>query len=43
MLYEVITEVLTAGTPIDLIDDLPLVRLGREKVPASYEPSYNFV
>jgi exopolysaccharide biosynthesis polyprenyl glycosylphosphotransferase len=31
-------EVLTAGTPIDLIDDLPLVRLGRESVPASYEP-----
>jgi len=31
-------EVLTAGTPIDLIDDLPLVRLGRELVPAYYEP-----
>jgi exopolysaccharide biosynthesis polyprenyl glycosylphosphotransferase len=31
-------EVLTAGTPIDLIDDLPLVRLGRERVPASYAP-----
>jgi len=32
-------EVLTAGTPIDLIDDLPLVRLGREKVRPSYEPA----
>ncbi|MFQ5415605.1 MAG: sugar transferase [Myxococcota bacterium] len=32
-------EVLTAGTPIDLIDDLPLVRLGREGVPAFYEPA----
>jgi exopolysaccharide biosynthesis polyprenyl glycosylphosphotransferase len=31
-------EVLTAGTPIDLIDDLPLVRLGREQVPSSYAP-----
>jgi len=31
-------EVLTAGTPIDLIDDLPLVRLGRERVPGYYEP-----
>jgi exopolysaccharide biosynthesis polyprenyl glycosylphosphotransferase len=31
-------EVLTAGTPIDLVDDLPLVRLGREQVPAFYEP-----
>jgi exopolysaccharide biosynthesis polyprenyl glycosylphosphotransferase len=31
-------EVLTAGTPIDLIDELPLVRLGREQVPASYAP-----
>jgi exopolysaccharide biosynthesis polyprenyl glycosylphosphotransferase len=31
-------EVLTAGTPIDLIDDLPLVRLGREQVAASYRP-----
>jgi len=31
-------EVLTAGTPVDLVDDLPLVRLGREQVPGSYEP-----
>jgi len=31
-------EVLTAGTPIDLVDDLPLVRLGREQVPGFYEP-----
>jgi exopolysaccharide biosynthesis polyprenyl glycosylphosphotransferase len=31
-------EVLTAGTPIDLIDDLPVVRLGREQVPATYVP-----
>ncbi len=30
-------EVLTAGTPIDLIDDLPLVRLGREGVHALYD------
>jgi lipopolysaccharide/colanic/teichoic acid biosynthesis glycosyltransferase len=31
--------VLTAGTPVDLIDDLPLVRLGRERVPRAYAPS----
>jgi exopolysaccharide biosynthesis polyprenyl glycosylphosphotransferase len=31
-------EVLTAGTPIDLIDDLPLVQLGRERVSPVYEP-----
>jgi exopolysaccharide biosynthesis polyprenyl glycosylphosphotransferase len=31
-------EVLTAGTQIDLIDDLPLVRLGRERVHPLYEP-----
>jgi exopolysaccharide biosynthesis polyprenyl glycosylphosphotransferase len=41
MVFRVVTnlfEVLTAGTPIDLIDDLPLVRLGREQVPSTYEP-----
>jgi len=32
-------EVLTAGTAIDLVDDLPLVRLGRERPPALYEPA----
>jgi exopolysaccharide biosynthesis polyprenyl glycosylphosphotransferase len=32
-------EVLTAGTPIDLVDDLPLVRLGRESVHPLYEPA----
>ncbi|MEM7410752.1 MAG: sugar transferase [Myxococcota bacterium] len=31
-------EVLTAGTQLDLIDDLPLVRLGRERVHAGYAP-----
>ena len=31
-------EVLTAGTPIDLVDDLPLVRLGRETVYPLYSP-----
>jgi exopolysaccharide biosynthesis polyprenyl glycosylphosphotransferase len=31
-------EVLTASTPIDLVDDMPLVRLGRERVHALYEP-----
>lgn len=31
-------EVLTAGTPIDLVDDLPLVRLGREQVYPLYAP-----
>jgi exopolysaccharide biosynthesis polyprenyl glycosylphosphotransferase len=32
-------EVLTAGTQIDLVDDLPLVRLGRERVHSVYEPA----
>jgi len=32
-------EVLTAGTQIDLIDDVPLVRLGRERVHPLYEPT----
>jgi exopolysaccharide biosynthesis polyprenyl glycosylphosphotransferase len=31
-------EVLTAGTQIDLVDDLPLVRLGRERVHVLYAP-----
>jgi exopolysaccharide biosynthesis polyprenyl glycosylphosphotransferase len=31
-------EVLTAGTPLDLVDDLPLVQLGRQQVHALYEP-----
>jgi exopolysaccharide biosynthesis polyprenyl glycosylphosphotransferase len=31
-------EVLTAGTEIDLVDDLPLVRLGRERVYPLYAP-----
>jgi exopolysaccharide biosynthesis polyprenyl glycosylphosphotransferase len=31
-------EVLTAGTPVDLIDDVPLVRLGRERTSPLYEP-----
>jgi len=31
-------EVLTAGTPLDLVDDLPVVRLGRQQVHALYEP-----
>jgi exopolysaccharide biosynthesis polyprenyl glycosylphosphotransferase len=31
-------EVLTAGTPPDLVDDLPLVRLGRQDAHAFYEP-----
>jgi len=30
-------EVLTAGTPVELVDDLPLVRLGRERPHAFYE------
>jgi exopolysaccharide biosynthesis polyprenyl glycosylphosphotransferase len=41
MTFRVVTnlfEVLTAGTPIDLVDDLPLVRLGREKVYPLYAP-----
>jgi exopolysaccharide biosynthesis polyprenyl glycosylphosphotransferase len=32
-------EVLTAGTEIDLVDDLPLVRLGRDGVHPLYEPA----
>jgi exopolysaccharide biosynthesis polyprenyl glycosylphosphotransferase len=32
-------EVLTAGTPLDLVDDLPLVRLGRQETHPLYEPS----
>jgi exopolysaccharide biosynthesis polyprenyl glycosylphosphotransferase len=31
-------EVLTAGTPVELVDDLPLVRLGRERPSLLYEP-----
>jgi len=31
-------EVLTAGTHIDLVDEMPLVRLGRERVHPLYEP-----
>ena len=31
-------EVLTAGTPLDLVDDLPLVRLGRERTDPLYAP-----
>ena len=31
-------EVLTAGSPLDLVDDLPVVRLGRQKSHALYEP-----
>ena len=31
-------EVLTAGTPLDLVDDLPVVRLGREQVHVLYVP-----
>jgi exopolysaccharide biosynthesis polyprenyl glycosylphosphotransferase len=31
-------EVLTAGAPVDLVDDLPLVRLGRERPGPLYEP-----
>jgi exopolysaccharide biosynthesis polyprenyl glycosylphosphotransferase len=36
-------EVLTAGTPIDLIDDLPLVRLGRQRVHRLYEPTKRLI
>ena len=32
-------EVLTAGTPVELIDDLPLVRLGRQRVHPLYDAS----
>jgi exopolysaccharide biosynthesis polyprenyl glycosylphosphotransferase len=41
MTFRVVTnlfEVLTAGTPIDLVDDLPLVRLGRHRTHPLYEP-----
>ncbi len=31
-------EVLTAGSTLDLVDDVPLVRLGRERVGPLYEP-----
>jgi exopolysaccharide biosynthesis polyprenyl glycosylphosphotransferase len=31
-------EVLTSGSHLDLVDDLPLVRLGRQGVPPYYEP-----
>jgi exopolysaccharide biosynthesis polyprenyl glycosylphosphotransferase len=36
-------EVLTASTPIDLVDDLPLVRLGRQRVHALYEPTKRLI
>jgi exopolysaccharide biosynthesis polyprenyl glycosylphosphotransferase len=42
MTFRVVTnlfEVLTAGTPIDLVDDLPLVRLGRQRAHPLYEVS----
>jgi len=42
MTFRVVTnlfEVLTAGTPIDLVDDLPLVRLGRQRAHPLYEPT----
>jgi exopolysaccharide biosynthesis polyprenyl glycosylphosphotransferase len=32
-------EVLTAGTQVDLVDDLPLVRLGRERISPVYAPA----
>ncbi len=41
MTFRVVTnlfEVLTAGTPIDLVDDLPLVQLGRQQAHPLYEP-----
>ena len=41
MTFRVVTnlfEVLTAGTPIDLVDDLPLVQLGRQRVHPLHEP-----
>ncbi|MFB3117887.1 MAG: sugar transferase, partial [Myxococcota bacterium] len=41
MTFRVVTnlfEVLTAGTPIDLVDDLPLVRLGHQRPHPFYEP-----
>ncbi|MBW2716325.1 MAG: hypothetical protein JRD03_09625 [Deltaproteobacteria bacterium] len=40
MTFRVVTnlfEVLTAGTPIDLVDDLPLVRLGRQRSHPLYD------
>ncbi len=42
MTFRVVTnlfEVLTAGTPIDLVDDLPLVRLGRQWAHPLYAPT----
>jgi exopolysaccharide biosynthesis polyprenyl glycosylphosphotransferase len=41
MTFRVVTnlfEVLTAGTPIDLVDDLPLVRLGHQRAHPLHEP-----
>jgi exopolysaccharide biosynthesis polyprenyl glycosylphosphotransferase len=41
LVFRVVTnlfEVLTAGTPVDLVDDLPLVRLGREGASPLYAP-----
>ncbi len=32
-------EVLTAGSPLDLVDDLPVVRLGREQAHVLYAPA----
>ena len=32
-------EVLTAGTPLDLVDDLPVVRLGRQQAHALFAPA----
>jgi exopolysaccharide biosynthesis polyprenyl glycosylphosphotransferase len=32
-------EVLTTGTQVELVDDLPLVRLGRERIHPLYEPA----
>jgi exopolysaccharide biosynthesis polyprenyl glycosylphosphotransferase len=32
-------EVLTAGSPLDLVDDLPVVRLGRQRAHPFYEPA----
>jgi exopolysaccharide biosynthesis polyprenyl glycosylphosphotransferase len=42
LVFRVVTnlfEVLTAGSPLDLVDDLPLVRLGRERPGPLYEPA----
>ncbi|MBW2274165.1 MAG: sugar transferase [Deltaproteobacteria bacterium] len=41
LVFRVVTnlfEVLTAGTPVELVDDLPLVRLGRDRVAPVYAP-----